>query len=191
VRRNWLIAAVVVGIAVIAFAVVIARVTEDSGGNVETTAWADSVCTSLSDWRSSVTALADVSGGALTKESLQQKLDTAQTATEQLVTELKDLGPPDLEAGDQLERQLDSAADSLEASYDALKAGAQEALDADSPAAFLQALAKLAPDFQNLLNQVTTTVGDLQSASIAEDAAAELEQAFQDAESCQQLTTED
>ena len=94
-------------------------------------------------------------------------------------------------AVDQLERQLDSAADSLEASYDALKAGAQEALDADSPAAFLQALAKLAPDFQNLLNQVTTTVGDLQSASIAEDAAAELEQAFQDAESCQQLTTED
>jgi len=187
VRRNWLVAAIVIGIAVVVLAAVIARVTEDDSGSPDTSAWASSVCTSLSDWQSSITALADVSGGELTKESLGEKLDTAETATEQLVTELKDLGPPDLEAGEELKQQLDAAADDLGASYESLKSGAQDALDADSPAAFLQALAALAPEFQNLLDQVRSTVTDLENANVVEDAKAELQQAFADAESCQAL----
>jgi len=190
VRRNWFVAAIAIGIAVVVLAAVIARVTEDDSGSPDTSAWASSVCTSLSDWRSSITALADVSGGELTKESLGEKLDTAQTATEQLVTELKDLGPPDLEAGDELKQQLDAAADGLEASYNSLKTGAQAALDADTPTAFLQALAALAPEFQKLLDQIRTTVTDLQNANVAEDAKTELQQAFADAESCQALESE-
>ena len=186
-RRNWLVAAIVLGIAAIVLAAVIARVTEDDSGATDPASWASSVCTSLSDWQSSITALADVSGGELTKESLGEKLDTAQTATEQLVTELKDLGPPDLEAGEELKQQLDAAADDLGASYESLKSGAQDALDADSPAAFLQALAALAPEFQNLLDQVRSTVTDLENANVVEDAKAELQQAFADAESCQAL----
>lgn len=189
-RRNWLVAAIVIGIAVVVLAAVIARVTEDDSGSPDTSAWASSVCTSLSDWQSSITALADVSGGELTKESLGEKLDTAQTATEQLVTELKDLGPPDLEAGDELKQQLDTAADGLETSYELLKSGAQDALDADSPTAFLQALAALAPEFQNLLDQIRATVTDLENANVAEDAKTELQQAFADSESCQALKSE-
>jgi len=190
VRRNWLVAAIVLGIGVVVLAAVIARVTEDDSGATDPATWASSVCTSLSDWQASITALADVSGGELTKESLGEKLDTAQTATEQLVTELKDLGPPDLEAGDELKQQLDAAADSLQSSYDSLESGAQDALDADSPAAFLQALAALAPEFQNLLDQIRSTVTELQNANVAEDAKTELQQAFADAESCQALESE-
>ncbi len=189
-RRNWLVAAIVLGIAVIVLAAVIARVTEDDSGSTDPSAWASSVCTSLSDWQSSITALADVSGGELTKESLGEKLDTAETATEQLVTELKDLGPPDLEAGEELKQQLDAAADDLEASYELLISGAQDALDADSPAAFLQALAALAPEFQNLLDQVRSTVTELENANVVEDAKAELQEAFAEAESCQALESE-
>ena len=189
-RRNWLVAAIVLGIAVVVLAAVIARVTEDDSGSPDTSAWASSVCTSLSDWQSSITALADVSGGELTKESLGEKLDAAETATEQLVTELKDLGPPALESGDELKQQLDSAADSLQSSYDSLESGAQDALDADSPAAFLQALAALAPEFQNLLDQIRTAVTDLENANVAEDAKTELQQAFSQAESCQTLKAE-
>ena len=186
-RRSWLVAAIVIGIAAIVVAAVVARVTEDDSGSPDTSAWASSVCTSLSDWQSSITALADVSGGELTKESLQEKLDTAQTATQQLITELKDLGPPDLEAGDALKEQLDAAADGLESSYESLTSGAQDALDADSPAAFLQGLAALAPEFQKLLDQVRGTVADLENANVPEEAKAELQQAFADAESCQAL----
>jgi len=64
------------------------------------------------------------------------------------------------------------------------------ALDADSPTDFLQELAALAPQFQALLQQVQDTVASLQSASLFGEASAELEQAFADAESCQQLRAE-
>jgi hypothetical protein len=189
VRRNWLVGAVVVGVVVIAAAVLVSRLTDDESA-VSTTAWADSVCTSLSDWRSSINSLADVGAGALTPESLRDKVGEADSATERLVTELNGLGPPDLEAGNDVEQALDDAADGLQGSYQSLKAGAEAAADAETPAAFLQALAALAPDFQSLLNQIGETVAVLQSASLFGEASAELEQAFSEAESCQQLQAE-
>lgn len=189
-RRNWLLAGVVVVIVAIAAAVLVIRLTDGEGGSLSTTAWADSVCMSLADWRSSITSLADVSGGTLTRDTLRQKLGDADRATQQLVTELKDLGPPDLEAGADVEQALDDAGTGLQASYRSLKAGAEEAADADTPAAFLQALAALAPDFQGLLDQIGETTAALQSASLFGQSSADLERAFSDAESCQALRTE-
>lgn len=171
-------AAVVAGVVIIAAAVLIARLEDDESGPVSAAAWADSICTSLSDWRSSITALADVSGGTLTPELLNEKLGEADAATAKLVDELKNVGPPDLEDGTDVEQALDDTADGLRAGYESLKAGAQDAADAETSAAFLQALATLAPDFQNLVNQIGDTVAALQSASLFGDASAELEQAF-------------
>jgi hypothetical protein len=186
VRRNWFVAAIVIGIVSIAVAALLMRLTEDDSGQPSATEWADSVCTSLSTWRSSITSLADVSGSTLTPESLREKLDTADTATKTLVTELEDLGPPDLESGDQLKQELVSVASELESNFDTLKQGAENAADADSSADFLQALAALAPQFQALLDTISTTVDDLQ-ANVGEDAKAELQQAFVSSSSCQQL----
>jgi len=186
VRRNWLVAATVVGIVAIVIAVLILRLTDGDSGSVETTAWADSVCVSLSDWRTSITSLADVSGGILTPESLRERLAEAQTATEELVTELRDLGAPELE-GEQLDQELDAAVNELEADFETLKSGAASAAEADTPSAFLQALAALAPAFQGLLDQIRTTVDDLRNASVAEEAETELQQAFDEAESCREL----
>ena len=184
-RRNRLVAATVVGIVAIVIAVLILRLTDDEGGQ-SASAWADSICTSLSDWRSSITSLADVSGGTLTPESLRERLAEAQTATEELVTELRDLGAPELD-GEQLDQELDAAVSELEADFETLKSGAENAAEADTPSAFLQALAALAPAFQGLLDQIRTTVDDLQNASVAEEAETELQQAFDEAESCREL----
>jgi len=190
VKRSWLIAAIVVGVLVIVGAVIAARLADDDFTSMDTTEWADSVCTSLDDWRGSITGLADESDGELTRESLEEKLDEAGNATEELVDDLKRLGPPDVEAQDEAEQALDDAADGLEESFDSLRTAAQGALDADSPTAFLQELAALGPQFQALLQQVQDTIASLQSASIFGDSSAELEQAFADAGSCQQLRAE-
>jgi hypothetical protein len=186
-RRSWLVAAIVIVIIAIVAAVVITKSKDDSSGKPDAAAWADSVCTSVSDWKSSITSLADVSGGSLTKDSLQQKLDDADTATQQLVSDLKDLGPPDLTAGDQLKQQLNADADSLQSSYDLLKSKAQDATNASSASAFLSALAALAPPFQDLVNQINTTLDDLRNANVGADAKAELQAAFDDSASCQSL----
>jgi hypothetical protein len=126
----------------------------------------------------------------LTPELLREKLADADSATDQLVAELRALDPPDLETAAEVEQALDDATAGLQASYESLKTDAQAAADADTTAAFLEALAALAPDFQRLLDQIGDTVATLQSASLFGEASAELEQAFADAGSCQALGTE-
>jgi hypothetical protein len=187
VRRTWVIVGIVVIAVAIAAAVVIVKATDSGSSSESTTQWADDVCTSLSDWRSSIESLATVSGGSLSRDDLRQKLSDAQVATEQLITDLKDIGPPDTESGTQLKQQLQDSADQLQQSYENLKAQAQDALDADSATAFLQGLAQLAPDFQNLLNETASTLDTLQSTDVAGSSSDEIKQAFDDADSCQAL----
>jgi hypothetical protein len=187
VRRNWFIAAVVIGIAAIVIAAVAMRLSDD--GPQTTEEWAGEVCTDLSDWRSSITSLTDVEGEPLTADTLRDKLDEADEATSDLVRELSDLGAPDLDAGDELEQQLDESAEELDSRFDALKESAEEA--ADAPASeFLQQLSGLASDFAALQSAISTTVSSLQDANVSEEAKAELQQAFADAPSCQSLQAE-
>jgi exonuclease VII small subunit len=187
VRRSWFIAAIVIGIVSIVVAALVMRLTEDDNGQSSATTWADSVCTSLTTWRASITAVADVGGDTLTPESLQQSLADAATATETLVDDLRALGPPDLDSGDDLKQQLDSAAAEIESSFDTLRQGAEAAAEADSPADFIAALTSLGPQFQALLDTISTTVDDLENANVSADAKAELQQAFESSSSCQQL----
>ncbi|MGH3079121.1 MAG: hypothetical protein ACRDPZ_13195 [Gaiellaceae bacterium] len=190
-RRNWLIAAIVVGVVVIAGAVVAARLADDDFRSVDTDEWAGSVCTSLSGWQSSLTGLAaGGDGAALDPDSIEEALDDARSATDDLVDDLKRLGPPDLETGDEVEDALDDTGDGLRESYDALDEAAQEALDAGSTAEVVQGLAALAPQAQALVQQARDVVASLQSASLFGEASAELEQAFADADPCQQLRGE-
>ena len=70
--------------------------------------WADAVAraspTGASRSRRSPTSAVE----PLTAETLADKLDDAEDATSDLVAEPRDLGPPDLEEGDELEEQLDA-----------------------------------------------------------------------------------
>ena len=190
VRRSWVVIAViavVAGLVAIASAMQFDEAGEDDSGSVEATAWADSVCTSLGDWRTSISSLADVEAGELTPELFEEKLDEARSATDDLVDSLKGIGPPDVESGDEVEQALDDAADGLRDSYESLRLAAQDALDAETPAAFLQELGTLGPELQAISQQVEDTVASLQSASLFGESSAELEQAFAEAESCQSL----
>jgi hypothetical protein len=188
-RRSWFVAALVLGIAAIAIAVVASRVTDDGSGAMDTDQWASSVCSNLAEWRGAITDLAQVEG-ELTPEVLEEKLEEADAATDELVGDLQALGPPDVEARDQVEQALDETAEGLRDSYEQLRASAEEALDADSPAALVQELAALAPEFEALQQQVEDTVASLQSASLFGEASEELEDAFADSDSCQDLRAE-
>ncbi len=78
-KRSWLIAAIVVGVLVIVGAVIAARLADDDFTTVDTTEWADSVCTNLHDWRGAISGLADVSDGELTREALERSSTTRGT----------------------------------------------------------------------------------------------------------------
>ena len=184
-RRNWFIAAIAIGVLAIVVAALVMRLTED---DPETTAqWADSVCSSLSDWRSSIASLAEPGDEPLTADTLRDRLEQADDATSDLVDELRDLGPPDLDAGDDVRQALDAAVAGLAADYADAQSAAEDAAEAEDQTELLGALAELADDFAALVDQVTDIVATLQSASLFGDASAELEQAFADSESCQSL----
>jgi hypothetical protein len=190
VRRNWFIAAMALAIGAVVVVALVVRLTEDGNSQDSPVVWADSVCASLASWRASITSLADVSGGTLTPESLREKLDEAQAATSELVVQLRELGPPEVVNGDEVEQALDDAAAGLQQSYESLQGAASDAAAAEDQDDFVRALALLGDDFQALLTQVQDTVATLQSASLFGEASAELEQAFVDAVSCQQLRAE-
>ena len=185
-RRNWFIAAIGIGIAAIVIAAVAMRLSDD--GPPTTEEWAGSVCTSLSDWRESILSV-HAEGEPLTADSFRDKLGDASDATSDLVTQLRDLGPPDLESSDELEQQLDVSVDELESSFDSLKDGAEEAANAPADE-FLQQLAALGSDFAALQTAISGTVTTLQNADVAESSKAELQQAFADAPSCESLRSE-
>ena len=178
----------VIGIAAIVIAAIAMRLSDDDGPQT-TEEWAGEVCTSLSDWRDSITSLAEISGEPLTADTLRDKLGEAEDATSDLVAQLRDLGRPDLEEGDELQQRLDESAEELESRFDDLKESAEAA--ADAPASeLLQQLAGLASDFAALQTAISTTVSSLENANVAEDSKAELQQAFADAPSCQSLQAE-
>ena len=183
-RRNWLIAAVILGLLAIVIAAIAMRLTEDEPPTTQE--WADEVCSSLSDWRSSIASLADTDGEPLTADSVRDALSDASDATSDLIQQLRDLGPPDTEAGDELEAELDAATAELEARFDALEESAEEAADA-SAGESLGELADVAADFSALQAAIAQTVTTLQNANVSEESKAELEQAFADAPSCQSL----
>lgn len=186
-RRNWLIAAIVIGIVAIVVAAVAMRLSDDGPPTAEE--WADEVCTSLSDWRSSIAEIADVSGEQLSADLLRERIDDAESTTSELVTELRDLGPPDLAAGDELEQELDAATAELESTFDGLKESAERV--ADAPASELVgALAALAADFADLQTAISETATTLQNADVTEESKAELQSAFADAPSCQSLQSQ-
>ena len=184
-RRNWFIAAVVIGVVSIVVAAAVMRLTED---DPETTAdWADAVCTSLTDWRASIVSLTELGDDPLTAETFRDRVDEGQEATSQLVRELRDLGRPDLEAGDDVEQALDDAVAGLESSYEDVQSAAEDATEAENQTELVGALAELHDDFAALVAQAGEVVATLRSASLFDDASAELEQAFAESDSCEAL----
>ena len=187
-RRNWFLAAIVIGVVAIVVAALVMRLSED---DPESTAdWADAVCTSLSDWRTSIASLTEAGDEPLTADTLRDRLDEAGQATSALVGELRDLGPPDLETGDDVEQALDDAAAGLQTRFEDVQSAAEDATEAESSSELLSALTEISQDVAALLSEAGDVVATLQSASLFGDASAELEQAFAESDSCQTLQTD-
>jgi hypothetical protein len=189
-RRTWLfVAAALVVVAAVVLAVVLVR-NSRSESTPSTTEWAGQVCTSLDKWRTSITSLASVSG-IPTQDDVRKKLTDAQVATEQLVTDLKNIGPPETTSGTQLKQKLEQQGDQLQQSYEKVKTGAQSAVNnASGTADLLQRLAAVLPDFQKLVNEISTTIETLESSNVAGDSVDEVRQGFENAESCKKLRSE-
>lgn len=161
----------------------------DSGGTTgsnsdtpPTTEWADGLCTAISTWKSTISSIGDtITGGDISKDSLTSAVDDAKSATETLTSDLDALGTPDTDAGQQAKDSIDQLSTELRDDVTTI----QDELDSASGlTGLIAAIPTITKSLADMGTQISTAISDLESL----DARGELESAFEDASSCDELT---
>jgi hypothetical protein len=100
-----------------------------TGGPSASEDYANDVCGHLSAWvadqQDTVKSLDDA-GPSITKEDLQVAVDDVRDSTEVLVLDLRELGPPDTDAGNQAKSELDSLGTALTQQVDKVEQALNE-----------------------------------------------------------------
>lgn len=169
----------------------------DGGGDGGTSAaptttdaatYVDGVCTALGDWK---TGLDDdnqqlqsaLGSGTPTPEDTKTALVTFLTATvdgtKTMVADIKALGVPDIDNGDQVASALSGAMDDVQTLFEGAL-DKVEGLSTDDPQAMAGALTQLGTDITQGSNDIGDALGDLDTP--------DLETAAKDSESCQALS---
>ena len=143
---------------------------DDGGGGASATDWANDLCSAITQWTTSVQETSNsLRGGNLTEDSLKDAADDFKSATQEFVDDVRGLGAPDTEAGDQADENVKKIEDAVE--------------DGGGVAATVSAVTgALSPMGQ----QLAAAFSSLEQL----DAGGELEDAFRDAESCDELSNE-
>lgn len=146
-------------------------------------AWADDVCSTVSDWTGAVqdaqTTLSDP--GNLSANDVRGALENVSTATTAFINDLKDIGPPDTEAGEAAGAQLSTLSDQLQQQADVVTRALNQ-----SSANLQELLAQVSTvtnALSTMVNNAVTAVDNIRQL----DGADELESAFQDSQTCQEL----
>lgn len=143
--------------------------------------WADSLCSDLSDWKSSVTSVAASLGGSdLSQEQVQDVVNEVAASTEMLVGNLQDLGRPDTEAGQEAEDSVNQLADELQTGIGEMEdaaAGVSSAADA------VQAASSISSTAMTMSDQVSSAVTGLEQL----EPQGELKSALEQSDACTDL----
>lgn len=166
-----------------ALVLVLAVLAAGCGSEPKSTAdWADGVCSAVTTWKSSITSSAEsLKGGNLSQDSLKSARDDMTSATDTLESDLKDLGKPDTQVGQQAQDSIDQLSSDLKTDTDSIKTAVDGVTDLSGvPAAVTTVSSTLA----KMQSQVTSTVNSLKQLDTGE-----LQTAFQQSSACQQLSS--
>jgi hypothetical protein len=153
---------------------------EESGPD----AWVGDVCSSVQEWRENLTSLAvDAQVEGLSPETVMTAIEGGVEATQRLRDQLNDLGPPETEAGAEIERELDALADSVVETAEEARERAEDLPEDQSVPELIQSLQAIAEDLQSVVGEAQATFSELQELEPGQ----ELEDAFEGSEDCQDL----
>ena len=139
-----------------------------SSGASATDDWANDVCSAVTDWTSAMTSVgSSLQGGNISQDSLEEALDNVRDATDQFADDIRGLGRPDTEAGEEAKQTLDGLADDLEKGRDEIDDAVQGADTAPE-------LAAAAPTVTQTLTAMSSDVATAFSSLQQLDAEGEL-----------------
>jgi hypothetical protein len=153
----------------------------DGGGDSSATEWADDVCSAITTWTDSITSTTgSLRGGNLNEDALRDAVDDLADATDDFVDDVRGLGAPDTEAGEEAKDSLDELADDAEENLSTV----QDAVDdVSGPSGLVAAVTAISGAVSTMGQQFSSTFTELQQL----DPGGELETAFDEADSCDEL----
>lgn len=154
---------------------------DESSTSSTTTEWADSVCTAITTWTDELQQLKDQLGASPSKEGLQQAADDAKTATDTLVADLKGLGAPETESGQEAKNAIDQLGTTLEDDISEIQSTAE---GVSGLTGVPSAITSISTVFASMATAFSSTLQTIEDA----DPKGELKDAFDQASSCKELT---
>lgn len=179
---NGASSAVAGGLGSLALAIVTAFLLVGCGGSDESASesYANDVCSSFNTWVSSLTETTNTlkdEGLSISKDDIRTALDDAGAATDLLVTNVKDAGPPESEDGDKAKSELQTLTNQLEHQIDVVKdAVASGGSTLSLVSTVTTAISTAASDVQATFNELDNL-----------DPAGELSDAFKNSDDCKTL----
>jgi methyl-accepting chemotaxis protein len=159
------------------------------GGSTTTTTsasatqtWASGVCSAITTWQAAIKSAAASVTSDPTKNGLQAAAADAKSATENLSSDLKGLGKPGTQAGQQAKDSLDQLSTDLQQGATTI-GSAVEGVSSVSDA--LSAAPTVTDTLKTMQTQIKTTIKDIQGL----DAKGELKNAFANSAACDSLTS--
>ena len=155
--------------------------TTESASSVED--WVDGVCTAVATWRTDITtATATLEDPKdVSVSSFNEAATGVADATGALADEVTALGPPDIEAGEELQEELSSLSDSVASEVDTLNdATGDETSTADD---LIAQAATITGAISTISGEIETTLTNL----AALDTGGELQDTIANTDSCQQV----
>jgi len=150
-----------------------------------TATWADELCTAVSDWVADLRRIGDdvTDPSSLSLARLEEAAGDVGSATDAFLDDVRDLGSPETEAGDEARAALEALADTIEAEKEEI----EDAIDSASGltgitsavSTIASSLTTMGEEFERTFDQL----GEL-------DASGELEQAFEQADACDEFDSE-
>ena len=148
--------------------------------------WADGLCSAITTWSGSVkTAGESLKSGSLSEGDLKNSTKEIKSATNEFSDDLKALGKPNTDAGQQAKDAIDQLATQINEDVDALQKAVTDAVGTGTTKGAVSAASSIATSLSTMSTQIASAASKLQQA----DAKGDLEQGFRDAPACKKLSS--
>jgi hypothetical protein len=143
--------------------------------------YASNVCAAIGSWQKEIKSITSDFSSGISKQSLKKKLTQFEAATDDLVSQLKAVPPPNTSQGQTAKDHVDQLATDVQQTTSAVKSAAAQLPENATLRQTATAIARLAPQAKALADSVQSTVATLRSAG------GSLASAFQNSTNCKDL----
>ena len=156
---------------------------DESSTATPTDEWAESFCSAVSGWTDDLQRIGDTidDPSSLRFDALEEAASEVSAVTDEFVEDVRALGAPETESGEQIRESIESLADTLE----------QERQDLEEATEGVSELTDIPPAIAAIGTSVTTMGTAFQSAVEAlqdADVGGELETALEQSDACDDIT---